>query len=101
MITFYGRLEKIEEGLNGYKTYIFKNINGYELEDEYFMIVRRPNWEHRELQVGEYGYVTFEKIKAGVDTYFKDNQNLFYNFSTNQFIKFLSNKKGVDEEFTL
>ena len=59
------------------------------------MCTRFPNWNHRELEIGEIGYLEFVEIKAGDDTWFDGATKIPYRYNMIQFIRFIEQQ---DEE---
>lgn len=70
----------------GYVTYVFETPD---LESKYLMCVQFKNWDHRLLQIGEVGYVTYREIIAGMDKWFDGNDFIPYRYDNIQFIKFI------------
>ena len=72
----------------GYTTYVFENLEpnptfGY----RYIMVTRFPNWDHRELELGEIGFLHYESVVAGVDKYWDGSKLVPYNYTNNIFMK--------------
>lgn len=90
-------LAKAEDTL-GYVTYVFecldKEIRG---ETKYIMCTRYPNWNHRSINVGEIGYLSFFEIRAGLDKWFNGDKMIPYNYSGIQFIKFVAKPEEKDK----
>jgi len=60
MTTIFSRLEaKVDEGL-GYTTYVFSNLEESKWDTKYKMVTRCPNWDHRNINIGEEGFLTYE-----------------------------------------
>ncbi len=53
------------------------------------MCVRFPNWEHRNVVVGEIGYLAYQEIRAGLDKWFDGKEMIPYRYNMVQFIKFI------------
>lgn len=86
----------------GYITYIFERLEAESLLDKYIMCVRYPNWQHKELTVGDIGYVETAEIFAGTDKWFDGNKMIPYHYTTIQFIKFIEKPKEIKNlEYTL
>lgn len=96
MLTIFGQLIASERDLMGYITYVFKNLeSNVPFGHKYLMVTRVRNWEHRDLDIGEIGYVTYDEVEAGKDTWYcrETNQHIPYNYTNVYFIKFVSKKK--------
>lgn len=63
MITILAKLVAKSSDIDNYITYVFVDLES----KEYLMCVQFPNWEHRELRLGEIGYLEYKEIRAGVD----------------------------------
>ncbi len=85
-----------ERNDNGYIVYVFKCLDKeVAKESPYVMCTRFPNWNHRELEIGEIGYLEFVEIKAGDDTWFDGATRIPYRYNMIQFIRFIEQQ---DEE---
>ena len=96
MITIYSKLIALEKDLFGYITYVFECLEdnapfGY----KYKMVTRLPNWNHKDIEIGEIGYLTYKTVEAGKDSWYdRDTGNMIpYNYSNIYFVKFI---KEVD-----
>ncbi len=58
------------------------------------MCTRYPNWDHRDIDIGEIGYLEYEEVKAG-ESWFNSQTNTYvpYKYTNIYFIKFV---KEVD-----
>ena len=85
-----------ERNDSGYIIYVFKCLDKeVAKESPYVMCTRFPNWNHRELEIGEIGYLEFVEIKAGDDTWFDGATRIPYRYNMIQFIRFIEQQ---DEE---
>lgn len=104
METTLAKLIAKETDTGNYTTYVFKIINKTEvlrIGSKYIMCVRFPNWEHREIFLGERGYLSYEVIRAGVDRWF-DGKNLIpYRYNMVQFVKFIQKPKTLKREIIM
>ncbi len=83
----------------GYVNYIFKILELDEIKrlgTKYILVTQFRNWDHRSINIGEVGYLTFSEIKAGIDKWFNGAEMIPYNYDMIQFIKFIS--KPVKDE---
>ena len=101
-MTILAKLVASEEDGLGYITYVFECLE----EDviavtRYVMCKRFPNWDHRKIEIGEIGYLSFFEIKAGVDTWFNGIKMIPYRYSDIQFIKFIEKPKDQGHKFII
>lgn len=85
----------------GYTTYVFQNLDGVSFLDKYIMVTRWPRWEHRNLDIGEIGYLTYKEVIAGKDTWWDGNQFIPYNYTNIVFIKFIKEKDDLNKDIIL
>lgn len=79
-----------EEDIMKYVTYVFEVLDEeYRCKTKYIMCTRFPNWQCREIQLGEIGYLEFFEIRAGIDKWFDGSKMIPYNYNNIQFIKFI------------
>ena len=93
MITILAQLVAKSSDIDNYITYVFVDL----ASKEYLMCVQFPNWEHRELRLGEIGYLEYKEIRAGVDKWYDGTNFIPYNYSNIQFIKFIT--KPSEKEY--
>lgn len=92
MVTIYCKLLAQENDINGYITYVFKNLDKASFGREYVMTTRFYNWMHRDIDIGEIGYLTFEEVIAGESKWYDGEKMIPYNYSNIIFIKFVKEK---------
>lgn len=100
METTLAKLVAKESDTCGYTTYVFRILDQSErtrIGCKYIMCVQFPNWEHRELNVGEVGYLNYKVIIAGVDQWYDGNNLKFYRYNMIQFIRFIPKPKVQDK----
>ena len=86
----------------GYITYVFECLEEQDRAfSKYIMMIRFPNWEAKQINLGEVGYVEFEEIRAGMDKWFDGNSMIPYRYNMIQFIRFISKKEEIDEEYRI
>lgn len=103
MITIKAQLVAKENDLLDYTTYVFKCLeNNIPFGHHYCMMTRCQNWNHRDIDVGEIGYVEYEEVKAG-DTWFNPQTNTYvpYNYTNIYFIKFVKEKDNSHKDILL
>lgn len=57
------------------------------------MVTRWPNWQHRDLKLGEKGFLEYKEVQAGIDTWWDGEKFIPYNYSNIIFIKFIEEQK--------
>lgn len=104
MITVYCKLVALEKDIGDYTTYVFENLElnppfGY----KYIMVVRFPRWEHRNLELNEIGYLTYNSVVGGQDAWFDRNTQQFvpYNYTNNIFIKFVKKVDNLNKDIII
>ena len=90
---------------NGYISYVFKYLDEFDVKkykDKVIICTRYPNWDCRELKVGDIGYVEIEVVRAGIDTYYDGEKQVPYRNNAKRFIKFVDKPKSENPgEYTL
>lgn len=86
----------------GYITYVFKCLEpNPPFGHKYVMLTRLPNWQVRDIDVGETGYVTYNEVQAGKDKWYcpETGQMIPYNYTNIYFVKFVkeidNSKKNI------
>ena len=100
MLTIYGQLVACENDSFGYTTYVFKCLEEkIEFGHAYIMLTRLPNWNAKEIEIGDIGYVTFNNIVAGEDKWYcpETGQMIPYNYTNIYFIKFVKESDNSKE----
>ena len=89
----------------GYITYVFKYLDEYDIENhkcKCMCCTRYPNWQSRDLKIGDVGYVNIEVVRAGIDTWFDGEKQVPYKHNAKRFIKFIDKPDDKNkEEYTL
>lgn len=76
----------------GYITYVFKYLDEYDINIHRCKVMcctRYPNWQSRELKIGDIGYVDIEIVSAGIDTWFDGEKQVPYKNNAKRFIRFV------------
>lgn len=87
METIRAELITFREDLGGYIIYVFKNLaNG-----TYEMCTRMPRWESPGLKIGDVGYLKYNIVIAGDDSWYNKNTNtkVSYNYTNVYFVDFI------------
>lgn len=83
----------------GYTTYVFECLEEYMIKQtKYIMCVRYPDWQHKELNIDDIGYLEFREIRAGVDQWFDGENMIPFRYDSIQFIKFIDKPKEKEDE---
>lgn len=85
-----------EDELLDYHVLVFKNLeNNCPFGHHYVMTTVFPNWESRIPDIGEIGFLMYDEVEAGVDTYYDriSDSIVKYNFSNLIFKKFVKEKQ--------
>lgn len=91
--------------LLNYHTLVFKNIEtgSCPFGHTYCMTTVFPNWESRIPDVGEVGYLEYDEVEAGVDTYYdRINDSIVkYNFSNQIFKRFVKEQDNSNKDIII
>lgn len=85
----------------GYITYVFKRLDELDKESQYVMCVRYPNWNHRRINLGEKGFLSFLEVRAGKDKWFNGKDMVPYNYNAIQFLKFINVPENLNQEYVM
>lgn len=98
VMTILAKLVASESDGLGYTTYVFECLEeSMSKYTKYCMCVRFPNWDHRELDLGEIGYLDFNEVRAGIDKWWDGEKMIPYRYSGIHFQKFI--KKPDEKDF--
>lgn len=97
-LTIHCKLLVKEADIMNYQTLVFKNLDKAPFGCEYCMVTVWPNWESYIPKVGDIGYLTYDSVTGGVDTYYDRSIDSIvkYNFTNlvfNKFVKEQDNSK--------
>ena len=101
MVTIHAKLLVKEHDLGGYTTYVFENLDDASFGHKYLMLTRWPNWQCRNIDVGEVGYVTYKEVIAGQDTWWDGTNFIPYNYTNVVFIKFVKEKPDNSKDILI
>lgn len=88
----------------GYITYVFNYLDQYDInkyECKSMVCTRYPNWNCRDLKIGDEGYVNTETVRAGIDTWFNGEEQVPYRYNSVRFIKFIDKPSENSNEYSL
>ena len=61
-----------EQDILKYQTLVFKVLEtNCPFGHSYVMVTVFPNWESRIPDIGEIGYLTYDEVEGGIDTYYE------------------------------
>ena len=103
-MTLYCQLIVCEKDTLNYTTYVFKCLEpNPTFGHNYVMVTRLPNWCHRDLDIGEKGYLTYNEVVAGKDTWFcpETGQFIPYNYTNIYFIKFVKEEDNSKKDIII
>ena len=97
-LTIHCKLLAKEVDLMDYQTLVFKNLDKAPFGCEYCMVTVWPNWESYIPEIGDIGYLTYDSVTGGVDTYYDRTLGTIvkYNFTNlvfNKFVREIDNSK--------
>jgi len=98
ILTIHCKLLAKEVDLMNYQTLVFKNLDKAPFGCEYCMVTVWPNWESYIPEIGDIGYLTYDSVTGGVDTYYDRTLDTIvkYNFTNlvfNKFVREIDNSK--------
>lgn len=82
----------------GYIIYVFEDLEHKDVDRHYIKTVRFPHWESPFVRVGEIGYLEYNKVEAGKDSWY-DNQtqmHILYKYNNTIFKDFVHEVKEID-----
>lgn len=97
-LTIHCELLAKEADIMSYQTLVFKNLDKAPFGFGYCMVTVWPNWESYIPKIGDIGYLTYDSVTGGVDTYYDRSADSIvkYNFTNlifNKFVKEQDNSK--------
>ena len=93
MTTIFCKLIAKETCPLGYTTYVFESLDDKQdqfLLSKYLMCIRFPNWDHRNLELQEEGFLSYKINMEGVDKWFNGKEMVPYIYTNIQFLKFIN-----------
>lgn len=103
MITVKAQLVAKEKDLFDYTTYVFKCLeDNIPFGKKYIMCTRVPNWQAKDVDIGDVGYLEYEEVQAG-DKWFNPQDNTYtpYKYTNIYFIKFIEQKDNSKKDVIL
>ena len=103
MITIRCKVLTKEKDICGYSTIVFKNLDEAPFGHKYIMTVVFPNWQSYIPEIGESGFLTYNEVIAGKNTWFdrETGMQVPYNYTNIIFIKFVKEVDSSTKEVML
>lgn len=103
MFTIKAELVAKEHDLLGYTTYVFKCLEAnIPFGHNYVMCTRCPNWDARNIDIGEIGYLEYEEVHAGEKWYNpQDGTYVPYKYTNIYFIKFVKKEDNSKKDIII
>ena len=81
-----------------YTVYVFKNLD----DGSYVMCTKLPNWQSPEMEIGDEGFLKYEKVVAG-QSYFNPATTSYqtYNYSNIYFENFINKSEITNSNIIL
>lgn len=99
-MTIYAKLIAMLDDC-GYINYVFKDIE----KETLIMCTRYPNWNQKQIKLGDEGFLEYKEIIAGETTWYNSSNNdrIPYKYDGLQFVKFIHKPDNINEntEYTL
>lgn len=95
------KLLAAEHDILDYHTLVFKNLDTpCPFGHSYVMVTMFPNWQERMPDIGEIGFLMYDEVVGGVDSYYNRETDsiMKYNFSNfifKKFVKEIDNSKEI------
>lgn len=81
----------------GYSNYVFENLEYSNIDDQYIMCVRFPNWNQHAFNIGDHGFVTVRYVREGIDKWYDGNEFVTYKYTNIIFLKFILEKEQIKD----
>jgi hypothetical protein len=102
MMTILAQLIASNTDNMGYITYVFKCLEDrVAQESEYIMCTRYPNWNHKKVNLGDIGFLEFNIVIAGKDTWYNGESQIPYKYNAVQFLRFIEKPKEINHEYIM
>lgn len=101
-MTILAKLLASNEDINGYITYVFECLDDeIRKQTKYLMCTQFCNWDHREIKIGEIGFLEFVEIRAGITEWYDGKKMIPYRYNNIQFIKFIEKPEDKSHKFIM
>lgn len=103
METVLVELKALQSDSLGYVNYVFENLEDSNVWTKYIWCVRYPNWQCRDLNITDKGYLTYELHNAGIDKWYNGDSFVYFKTTHYQFINFIDKPTNneINEEIIL
>ena len=101
--TIYCQLLVKESDFMDYQTLVFKNLDDAPFGHKYIMVTVWPNWESRIPDENEIGYLTYDFVEAGIDTFYDrcSDSIMKYKFTNLVFKKFVKKLDNSNKDIII
>jgi len=101
--TIHCKLLVKEHDFADYYTLVFKNLDNASFGHNYIMVTVFPNWQSRIPEVEEKGYLTYDFVEGGIDTYYDRaiDSIVKYNFTNLIFKKFVNEVDNSNKDIII
>ena len=92
------RVEFVVEDIDtlGYINYVFRRLDHDSYDDEFLMCVRFPNWDQKNFELNDIGFVTVKYVREGVDKWYDGKEMITFKHTNIIFLKFIPLVKPVE-----
>lgn len=93
-----------ESDILDYQTLVFKNLEiNCPFGHKYCMVTVFPNWQSQIPERGDTGYLEYDEVRAGVDTYYDryTDSIMKYNFSNLIFKRFVKEQDNSNKDIKI
>ena len=93
-----------ENDILNYKTLVFKILeNNPPFGHAYCMVTMFPNWQSEAPEIDEIGYLMYDQVEGGIDTYYDRTSDSIvkYNFSNLIFKKFVKEQDNSKKDIII
>lgn len=100
-VTIYAKVVAKQAGQ--YTEYVVEDLNRDYTDDlKYVTVVKLPNWDLPDIEIGDVGYIKFQYVEGGISKYFKkETENWeIYKYTNNYLINFYKEQERcTDTQF--
>ena len=74
----------------------------YSSETKYITATKLPNWDNREISIGDIGFLEYENVSAGQE-YYNPHQEIkiMYKYDNSYFFNFIPEQIYVEQDYTM
>lgn len=94
---FKGKLIAFNTDIFNYTTYVFENLEYDDIDYQYIMCVRFPNWQVNNIELNSIGFVRVKYVISGEDCWFDGVNKIPYKQTNVIFINFIKESTSLDQ----